>query len=180
MHNYSLLMPSSVTVVEGMLSTAIAHATVQCAAREFVTFSPPNGQTCEQYMEPYLNAAGGYLRDPSSTTECALYVSPRDHILPSTMICLTQNYYPLQVPNLLNRCVPAILWLHIPACLARLWYRLGLHRFQYLCSRLLLLVCLLLQSVSPSATFELTCVNVGSVRLGRVPKNPMKQKKKKE
>lgn len=57
-------------LVEGMLSTGIANQRTHCADNEFVSFSPPSGQTCATYMRPYINAAGGYLQDPSATGTC--------------------------------------------------------------------------------------------------------------
>ncbi|KAK1056620.1 Multidrug resistance protein [Friedmanniomyces endolithicus] len=57
-------------LVEGMLSVGVANTQVACAANEFVTFRPPAGQTCGAYMQQYISAAGGYLQDPSATSEC--------------------------------------------------------------------------------------------------------------
>lgn len=54
-----------------MLSTAVANTNVQCAANEFLSFQPPQGMTCGQYMEGYIQAAGGYLTDPNSTDSCS-------------------------------------------------------------------------------------------------------------
>lgn len=58
-------------LVGGMLSTAVANAPVTCLPQDFLRFPPPNGQTCQQYLAPYLESTG-YLNDPSSTTECEL------------------------------------------------------------------------------------------------------------
>jgi len=56
--------------VEGMLVTAIAGTTVECSAIEFLQFEPAGGQDCQTYIAPYQSQAGGYLRDPSATTNC--------------------------------------------------------------------------------------------------------------
>lgn len=56
--------------VSGTLSAALADTSVQCSSRELLSFSPPQGQTCGAYMQQYIAAAGGYLVDESSTTEC--------------------------------------------------------------------------------------------------------------
>ncbi|KAJ9493403.1 Multidrug resistance protein [Exophiala xenobiotica] len=48
-------------LVAAMLSTAVMDAEVRCAENEYLRFKPPPSQTCEQYMEPYINVAGGYL-----------------------------------------------------------------------------------------------------------------------
>jgi ATP-binding cassette, subfamily G (WHITE), member 2, PDR len=58
-----------------MLSTGLAEAPIECDDIEFVTFEPPSGQTCAQYMSSYISAFGGYLRDDSATTECAFCAS---------------------------------------------------------------------------------------------------------
>ena len=59
-------------LVSAMLSTAIANTNVVCAANELRYFKPPPGQTCTQYMAPYMRLAGGYLTPGSaeSTTSC--------------------------------------------------------------------------------------------------------------
>ncbi|KPM35009.1 Multidrug resistance protein CDR1 [Neonectria ditissima] len=57
-------------LVSAMLSTAIANTDVVCAANEYISFPPPDGQSCEQYLDVYIKAAGGYLTDPENTTTC--------------------------------------------------------------------------------------------------------------
>ncbi|OAL21411.1 hypothetical protein AYO20_11376 [Fonsecaea nubica] len=56
-------------LVEGLLSVGIAHAPVVCAANEYLHFTAPAGQTCGQYLGPFIEQAGGYLLD-SDTTQC--------------------------------------------------------------------------------------------------------------
>ena len=43
---------------------------VVCTANEFAEFYPPQGQTCHQWVGPYVQERGGYLQDPSNTTLC--------------------------------------------------------------------------------------------------------------
>ena len=61
-------------LVEGMLSTGIANTNVRCADNEFVSFAPPAGQTCQEYLGPLLASpqSSAYLSDASqqSTTQC--------------------------------------------------------------------------------------------------------------
>ena len=60
-------------LVEGMLTTAVKDASVYCLPQDFYVFPPPAGQSCESYLGDYFTAAGGgYLQDPSSTTNCSL------------------------------------------------------------------------------------------------------------
>ncbi|KAM6513590.1 Multidrug resistance protein [Fusarium falciforme] len=57
-------------LIGGMLSTAVANTEVVCASNEFVSFTPPNGSTCLDFMENYISQVGGYLVDESATDSC--------------------------------------------------------------------------------------------------------------
>ena len=76
-------------LVSAMLSTAVANARVECAANEFLTFQPPQGMNCGQYMAVYTNMTGGYLEDDSSTTLCS-YCSIGDT---NTFLASVQSSY---------------------------------------------------------------------------------------
>ena len=54
----------------GLLAVGLADAEVVCASNEYLRFTPTAGQTCGQYMTPYISYAGGYLLDPAATDEC--------------------------------------------------------------------------------------------------------------
>jgi hypothetical protein len=54
------------------LFLALGHQTIVCAATELVTLIPPSGQTCGTYLQDYINRAGGYVQDPSSTSSCQI------------------------------------------------------------------------------------------------------------
>ena len=56
-------------LVEGMLTTGIANQKVHCAENEFVPLNPPSGQTCGQYLKPYI-LQGSYVKDTSATDVC--------------------------------------------------------------------------------------------------------------
>jgi ABC-type multidrug transport system permease subunit/ABC-type multidrug transport system ATPase subunit len=58
-------------LVSAMLSTGSSGAAVTCEDIELLTFAPPSGQTCREYMSDYINATGGYLVDPSATSTCS-------------------------------------------------------------------------------------------------------------
>lgn len=85
----------------GLLVPTMWDVEVRCAQEEFGRFSPPAGQTCGEYMAPFLSMNPGYVDDPvsgrdvesrsacanlgstdqqASTTECAYCVStaPQD------------------------------------------------------------------------------------------------------
>lgn len=53
-------------IAEGLLTTALQDTDVVCAANEVLSFSAPAGQNCGQYLQPYIQSAGGYLVDAAS------------------------------------------------------------------------------------------------------------------
>ncbi|KFA51049.1 hypothetical protein S40293_10105 [Stachybotrys chartarum IBT 40293] len=59
-------------LVEGLLSTGLAHNIVECSQPELLQFQPPptNGTTCGDYMAPYMELAGGRVYNPDSTDLC--------------------------------------------------------------------------------------------------------------
>ncbi|KAG8164849.1 hypothetical protein KVR01_005124 [Diaporthe batatas] len=59
-------------LVSGMLSASVANTFVECASNEFLSLQPPGGQTCKQYLEPYISQFGGYLADENATANCSL------------------------------------------------------------------------------------------------------------
>lgn len=62
-------------LVSSILSTGLANATVRCASQEYLKFEPFSGQTCGQYMGPYIQYAHGYLVDENATENCQYCVS---------------------------------------------------------------------------------------------------------
>lgn len=50
-------------LLEGFLGAAIHDHPVECGEREFARFSPPPNSTCEEYVQPFIQQAGGYVRD---------------------------------------------------------------------------------------------------------------------
>ncbi|KAL7423778.1 Multidrug resistance protein [Cryptotrichosporon argae] len=57
-------------LTEGLLGTALGRATVVCDSSEYLTFTPAAGETCGEYMTPYIATYGGYLLSDAATTEC--------------------------------------------------------------------------------------------------------------
>jgi ABC-type multidrug transport system permease subunit len=59
-------------VVEGIMGTTLAKAPVHCADNEWLYFQPPTNMSCDEYMVPYIKAAGGYLLgpQPNAAGEC--------------------------------------------------------------------------------------------------------------
>lgn len=57
-------------LVEGLLGYALGHQPITCSSAELVPITPPAGQTCGQYMDPYISLVGGYLADRDATDTC--------------------------------------------------------------------------------------------------------------
>lgn len=63
--------------VSAVLSTGVAKAQVTCSAVELLRVAPPKGQTCIEYLGPFLKMAGGRLMDDNATKTCE-YCPMRD------------------------------------------------------------------------------------------------------
>lgn len=57
-------------LVSGMLSVGVANTNVVCEAVELLTFEPPSGQTCGNYLANYISYAGGYVTNKDATSAC--------------------------------------------------------------------------------------------------------------
>ncbi|EXJ88092.1 hypothetical protein A1O1_05020 [Capronia coronata CBS 617.96] len=49
-------------LLESMLGAFVHGQPVRCNQNEFARFSPPPGQTCQSYVDPYIRQAGGYVQ----------------------------------------------------------------------------------------------------------------------
>lgn len=61
-------------LVSAILSIGIANTAVECSPLELLYFEPLPNTTCGAYMLPYIQQLGGYLINPSATTECEFCV----------------------------------------------------------------------------------------------------------
>lgn len=52
-------------LLEGFLGAAIHDQPVKCADNELARFSPPAGQSCQEYAGPFIKQAGGYVQNGS-------------------------------------------------------------------------------------------------------------------
>ena len=59
-------------LVSGMLATGVANTAVVCADNELLNIVPLANQTCQEYLGPYLMAAGGNLLNPEATDSCTM------------------------------------------------------------------------------------------------------------
>lgn len=57
-------------LVSAMLSTGVSGTKAVCEDVEYLHFSPPGNQTCQDYMSAFMKEAGGYLLDPQATDKC--------------------------------------------------------------------------------------------------------------
>jgi len=57
-------------LLEGIVSAVVHDQPVICTETEFARIVPPRGETCQQWIGPYINQMGGYLQDPLNTTLC--------------------------------------------------------------------------------------------------------------
>ena len=57
-------------LISSMFSTAVAKTDIECSQRELLEFQSPNGQTCGQYLAPFLKHASGSLLNPGSFEKC--------------------------------------------------------------------------------------------------------------
>lgn len=58
-------------LIEGILGQAIGKQDITCSAVELALINPPSGQTCAQYLGPFINTAGGYLTNGDATSDCS-------------------------------------------------------------------------------------------------------------
>lgn len=57
-------------LIGGLVNTVLWDVEVECNPEEYGVFSPPAGQTCEAYMQPFLQQNPGYLRNPQANANC--------------------------------------------------------------------------------------------------------------
>lgn len=57
-------------LISAMLSTAVSDAPAACSDTELKLINPPSGQTCQEYLGPFLEEAGGTLDNGSATSHC--------------------------------------------------------------------------------------------------------------
>jgi len=57
-------------LISAMLSTAVSGAPATCSVTELKLINPPSGQTCQEYLGPLLEQAGGTLGNAAATSSC--------------------------------------------------------------------------------------------------------------
>lgn len=56
--------------ISAMASTQLHGRVVECSKAEMSVFDPPPGQTCSEYLKPFMSMAGGQLTNPDATADC--------------------------------------------------------------------------------------------------------------
>jgi ABC-type multidrug transport system permease subunit len=65
-------------LMEAFLGATVHNEPVNCGKNEFARFTPPSGQTCAEYLRPYIAQAGGYVQtavDGSGQCEFCQYAN---------------------------------------------------------------------------------------------------------
>lgn len=57
-------------LASSFLSAALGEAPVQCASDELLSMEVSGSQTCGDYLQSYIDTAGGYVANPSATDVC--------------------------------------------------------------------------------------------------------------
>lgn len=59
-----------IDVIEALLGQALGKQNINCSSVELVYLTPPSGQTCGDYMSTYITNSGGYVTNPSDSSNC--------------------------------------------------------------------------------------------------------------
>ncbi|GAA6025845.1 hypothetical protein JCM10207_002683 [Rhodosporidiobolus poonsookiae] len=57
-------------LISGLVTNELEGLDIRCLDREYRTIQPPSGQTCNDWMGPYIEQAGGYLNNPNASADC--------------------------------------------------------------------------------------------------------------
>ncbi|CAK7562606.1 MAG: hypothetical protein SEPTF4163_000454 [Sporothrix epigloea] len=79
--------------IGGISGTALHGRSVVCSDNELSVFDPPQGATCGQYLEPFLQVAPGRLYNADATTSCQYCsISVADQYLSQREIFYSQRW----------------------------------------------------------------------------------------
>ncbi|KAK2460203.1 hypothetical protein APHAL10511_007794 [Amanita phalloides] len=57
-------------LVAATVSTELHGLAITCKSDEFAVFSPPVGETCGQWAQPFVDVFGGYIQNLNATSDC--------------------------------------------------------------------------------------------------------------
>lgn len=79
--------------IAGIAATEGAGRQINCSATETSVFNPPPGQTCGEYLAPYLSQAPGTLQNPGATANCQYcQLSNTDQFLAASNIYYSERW----------------------------------------------------------------------------------------
>jgi ATP-binding cassette, subfamily G (WHITE), member 2, PDR len=79
--------------IAGMAAAMLGGRPIDCASDEVSIFNPPSGQTCQQYLAPYLQQAPGTLQNPGATQDCRYCsLSNADQFLASVNVYYSERW----------------------------------------------------------------------------------------
>ncbi|KAF2267290.1 multidrug resistance protein CDR1 [Lojkania enalia] len=80
--------------IDGTVIAGLANTEIRCSTVEMLHVVPPAGKTCNDYLMRFINAAGGYLRNPGATVECDYCpVSTTNMLLIGTGISVSTRWH---------------------------------------------------------------------------------------
>ncbi|KAA8897609.1 ABC-2 type transporter-domain-containing protein [Sphaerosporella brunnea] len=62
-------------MLEGFLGVLTKDVPVRCAEREFARFTPPQGTTCQNYVQAFIQQAGGYVEEVNGECRFCQYAT---------------------------------------------------------------------------------------------------------
>lgn len=62
-------------LLEGFLGVVVHDVPVECAENELARFTPPPGQTCQQYTQGFIQRMGGYVREQDGMCSFCQYAN---------------------------------------------------------------------------------------------------------
>ncbi|OBT40726.1 hypothetical protein VE00_09781 [Pseudogymnoascus sp. WSF 3629] len=57
-------------LISGMVTNVVSGTVVACSSAELSVFTPPSGQTCQEFAGSFVSLATGRLLNPEATTAC--------------------------------------------------------------------------------------------------------------
>ncbi|KAK6202856.1 ABC-2 type transporter-domain-containing protein [Scheffersomyces amazonensis] len=69
--------------IQNLVSAVLHGRKITCSQVELAFFNPPPNETCGEFMADFLNSRGGYLTNPSATSQCGYcqYTNADDYLL---------------------------------------------------------------------------------------------------
>ncbi|GMM33517.1 hypothetical protein DASC09_008420 [Saccharomycopsis crataegensis] len=56
--------------IQIFMSLSLHGIDVRCRESEYAIINPPSSKTCGQYLDPFINTRGGYVKNPNATGSC--------------------------------------------------------------------------------------------------------------